>query len=298
MIEDRGSSPSADQHGRRPFSIISPWQSAWRELLEALLAVLERPGPPWIPAGALFAATLAAWWVYVPLHELLHAWGCLAAGGTVEELQIAPLYGGALLERLVPFVTAGGEYAGRLTRFDTGGSDLVYLFTDLAPYLLTVVAAFPLLRAARRRRSALAAGAGTVLVAAPLIGLTGDYYEMGSILTSALGDGHATGSPWAALRHDDLIAVIGEFPSRFPAPRLGWGMAVAAASAAGVILAGLTLGAGYRVARYFPGGEREGEAPRPPIRRSLPPPRRADPRHRRLFHPRRGWFRRFRGGSI
>lgn len=292
MIEDRGSSPPADQHGRRPFSLVSPWRSAWRELLEALLAVLERPGPPWIPAGALFASTLAAWWVYVPLHELLHAWGCLAAGGTVEELQIAPLYGGALLERLVPFVTAGGEYAGRLSGFDTAGSDLVYLITDLAPYLLTIVAAFPLLRAARRRRSALAAGAGTVLVAAPLIGLTGDYYEMGSILMSALGDSHVAGSPWAALRHDDLLAVVGEFSSRFPAPRFWWGVAVAAASLVGLLLAGLTLGAGYRLARYFPGGERDGEAPRPPIRHPLPQPRRADPRHRRLFHPRHGWFRR------
>jgi hypothetical protein len=198
--------------------------------------------------------------------ELLHAWACAAAGG--------------------------GESAGRLTRFDTGGSDLVYLFTVAAPYLLTVVAAFPLLRAARRRRSALAASAGTVLIAAPLLGLTGDYYEMGSILVSALGNGQAGGSSWAALRQDDLIAVIGQFPLRFPAPRLGWAMGVAAASAAGVALASLTLGAGYRVARYFPGAEREGEAPRPPIRRSLPPVRRAEPRHRRLFHPRHGWFRR------
>jgi hypothetical protein len=298
MIEDKGSAAPVDQHGRRAFShlphlIASPWQTAWSEVLAALSAVLERPGPAWIPTVALLASTLAAWWVYVPLHELLHAWGCLAAGGTVEELQIAPLYGGALFERIVPFVTSGGEYAGRLTRFDTGGSDLVYLFTDLAPYLLTVFAAYPLLRAARRRPSALAAGAGLVLIAAPLIGLTGDYYEMGSILTSALGNGHTAGSPWAALRHDDLIAVIREFSSRFPEPRLGWGLAVAAASAAGIFLAGLTLGAGALLASCLPGAYRDGATPRPPIRCTLPPPRRADPRHRRLFHPRRGWFRRF-----
>ena len=38
--------------------------------------------------------------------------------------------------------------------------------------------------------------------------------------------------------------------------------------------------------------ENKGFASRPPIRHTLPPPRRADPQHRRLFHPRRGWFRR------
>jgi len=297
MIEDRVSSPPPNQHGRRPFSIsiaplTSPWRSARRELSDALSAVLGRGGQAWVTAGALVVATLAACWIYVPLHQLLHAWGCLAAGGSVDDLPIAPLFGGALLERLVPFVTVGGNAAGRMTRFDTGGSDLVSLVTLAAPYLLTVGAAFPLLRSARRRRSALAASAGIVLIAAPLVGLAGDYYEMGAILVSAVGHGHAAGTPWATLRHGDLLAIIGEFPGRFPAPRFGWAVAVAAASAVGTLLAGMTLGAGLRLARYVPGGEREGEAARLPIRRSLPPAQRADPQPRKLFHPRHGWFRR------
>jgi hypothetical protein len=41
----------------------------------------------------------------------------------VWRLEIDPLYGGALLARWLPFVEAGGEYAGRLSGFDTAGSD-------------------------------------------------------------------------------------------------------------------------------------------------------------------------------
>jgi len=55
------------------------------------------------------------WWIYVPIHELLHAAACLLAGGEVTRLEIAPQYGGALLARIFPFVVSGGEYAGRLS---------------------------------------------------------------------------------------------------------------------------------------------------------------------------------------
>ncbi|MDP9122753.1 MAG: hypothetical protein M3O15_15515, partial [Acidobacteriota bacterium] len=83
----------------------------------------------------------AGWWTYVPLHELLHAAACRAAGGTVTRLEIDPLYGGALLARVLPFVAAGrsGPYAGRLSGFDTHGSDLTYLATDLGPFILALL---------------------------------------------------------------------------------------------------------------------------------------------------------------
>src|SRR5262249_20119331 len=81
----------------------------------------------------------AGWWLYVPVHELLHAAACAVAGGTVSRLEIDPLYGGSLWARIFPFVTSGSEYAGRLSGFDTGGSDAVYLATDLGPFLLTLV---------------------------------------------------------------------------------------------------------------------------------------------------------------
>ena len=233
----------------------SPWRSAGTEAYLALEAALA-PSPS--PVRSLLAATLsclAAWWIYVPLHELLHAFACLASGGEVRELQIAPLYGGTLLERVFPFVRAGGTYAGRLSGFDTRGSDLRYLATDLAPYLLTIVAAFPLLRLARRHRSALLFGPGLVLAAAPLMGLTGDYYEMGSILVSA-----GLGMPRAAsLRHDDLFALLSEFPVRFPEDRWVWAAAVTAAVLLGATLATGTLAAALRLPD--PLGRRRGPEP-------------------------------------
>ena len=74
-------------------------------------------------------------------------------------------------------------------------SDLVYLATDAAPFVLTVVVGVPLLRGPSPRwgparearatgpllaRSALF-GAALPIAFAPFLSLTGDYYEMGSI---------------------------------------------------------------------------------------------------------------------
>ena len=59
----------------------------------------------------------------------------------------------------------------------------------------------------------------------------------------------------------------------------------------GTLLAGLTLGAGLWLADRLPRSGRQGPI-RPPVRRRLPAPVSANPRHRRMFHPRQGWFRR------
>ena len=103
----------------------------FREMLHGLDAVLRHG----LRSLLLVAAGLVVgWWVYVPLHELLHAFGCLAAGGEVSRLEIAPVYGGGWLSKLFPFVVPGGPYAGRLSGFDSHGSDWIYLATDLAPF--------------------------------------------------------------------------------------------------------------------------------------------------------------------
>ena len=114
-----------------------PWWRAGQGVLQAMEAVALRSR--WGPFLLLVIA-LGGWILYVPIHELLHAAGCLALGGRVDELEIQAMYGGALLERVFPFVRAGGEYAGRLTGFDTGGSDLVYLATVATPFLLSLLA--------------------------------------------------------------------------------------------------------------------------------------------------------------
>ncbi len=167
------------------------------------------------------AGLFAGWWLYVPVHELMHAVACLATGGTISRLEIDPFYGGALLARLLPFVEAGGDYAGRLAGFDTGGSDLVYLATDLGPYLLTVFPGVWALRSAGRRGSAFFFGFWLPVALAPFISLTGDAYEIGSIVVTRL-------PPWAgleALRADDIFRLVPELAELADPP---WGGAVLA----------------------------------------------------------------------
>lgn len=197
--------------------------------------------------GLAFAlAGLAlGWWIYVPIHELLHALTCLVAGGEVTRLEIAPPYGGALFARIFPFVVSGGEYAGRLSGFDTRGSDLIYLATDLGPFLLTLFPGIWLLRRAGTARRPLLFGLALPFAFAPWLSLTGDAYEIGSILVTRL-------PPWQGepLRADDLVKKAQELAALPDAP---WGGFVLAALV-GLAWAALTCLAGGGVARIF--GER------------------------------------------
>jgi hypothetical protein len=197
-------------------------------------------------------AFVVSWFIYVPVHELMHAYGCIAAGGSVTRLEIAPEYGGTLLARAFPFVVSGSSYAGQLTGFDTHGSDAVYLTTVLAPYLLTILAGVPLLwHAARPLRSAwmrlLVFGAALPIAFAPFISITGDYYEAGSIVVTklmhALDPSRAVGR-W---RSDDLFKLIGSLHAE-SATAFDW-IVVAAGFAAGLVLALLTYHCGALVAR-------------------------------------------------
>jgi len=211
--------------------------------------------------GLLLAALglVAGWWIYVPSHELLHAGACVAAGGGVTRLEIDRLYGGALLARAFPFVVPASDYAGRLSGFDTRGSDLVYLATDLGPFLLTLFpGVWALRRAARARRAALF-GAALPFALAPFLSLSGDAYEIGSILVTRL-------PPWAApavrelLRGDDLGKKIHQLAALPGAP---WGGALLAALL-GLAWAFLTYGLGSAAARALGQGPvRPSAAPSP-----------------------------------
>ena len=213
-------------------------------------------------AKGLFLAALglmAGWWIYVPSHELLHAAACKVAGGGVTRLEIDRLYGGALLARAFPFVVPTSDYAGRLSGFDTRGSDLVYLVTDLGPFLLTLFPGVWALRRAARARRAVLFGAALPFALAPFLSLTGDAYEIGSILVTRL-------PPWAApavrtlLRGDDLGKKIGELAALPGAP---WGGALLAVLL-GVTWAFLTYGLGSAVARVLGQGPlRPSAAPSP-----------------------------------
>ncbi len=158
----------------------------------------------WVCAGVL-----VGWWIYVPIHELLHAWACQLAGGEVFRLEIQPIYGGSLLAEWLPYVTAGGDYAGRLEDFDDRGSDLIYLVTVLGPYLLTVFPGVCLLRIAADRRSSLLFGLVLPMALAPIVAITGDGYEIGALAITQL-------TPWASpewidiLRGDDLVRKLAQ----------------------------------------------------------------------------------------
>ncbi len=202
---------------------------------------------------------LAGWWIYVPLHELLHAAACRAAGGGVTRLEIDRVYGGALLARAFPFVVPASQYAGRLSGFETHGSDLIYLATDLGPFLLTLFPGVWALRKAAASRWEILFGAALPFALAPFLSLGGDAYEIGSILATRL-------PPWAApatrslLRGDDLGKKIGELAGVPGAP---WGGALLAVLL-GTIWAFLTYALAGALARALgQGAIRPTAAPSP-----------------------------------
>jgi hypothetical protein len=189
-----------------------------KDLLSALDAALTPGRPAWKLLPPLALGIAASWMIYVPVHELLHVAGCVVTGGTVTELRLSPLYGAALLKKIFPFIVPSSEYAGRLAGFSTGGSDLRYLATDFAPYLLTILIGVPLLRSrfvapprgdSRGRWRAWLFGPAVVLAAAPVISLTGDYFEMGSILLTR-GYSMMGVKGLDVLRSDDLFRLLGE----------------------------------------------------------------------------------------
>lgn len=218
--------------------LLSPILTPFSDLLNGLDRCLTRGVKS---LALIFLGLLAGWWVYVPLHELLHAAACVVAGGRVSRLEIDGLYGGALLARVFPFVVSGSEYAGRLSGFDTRGSDWIYLATDLGPFVLTIFPGVWWLRraAAARRAFAFAFGASLPFAMAPFLSLTGDAYEIGSIVVTSL-------SPWkgdALLRGDDVFKTA-ELLGRTPgAPWAGFALA----ALVGVIWAFLTWWAGAGV---------------------------------------------------
>ncbi|MEQ9619302.1 MAG: hypothetical protein RIG61_09025 [Deltaproteobacteria bacterium] len=163
--------------------------------------------------GLIFISFGVSWWIYVPIHELGHAYGCILGGGSVSRLEISPLYGADILKEVFPFVSSGSEYAGQLTGFDTGGSDLIYLLTVFFPFLLTIFIGVPLLKSAARSSPLSASvklGFGIPMAFAPFISFSGDYYEMGSIIFTRLASFLFPGFNADRLRSDDVFRLTDE----------------------------------------------------------------------------------------
>ena len=218
-------------------------------LLQDFMARLGHPvAILWMMLGLLLG-----WWLYVPIHELLHVAGVVLPGGEVSELQLSPIYAADLLARIFPFIVSGSDYAGQLTGFDTRGSDWIYQSCVLMPYLITVFPGFWLWQITLSRPGApgilrtMAAGALFVLVAAPVISLTGDYYESGSIIASQLL-AETFDTDLDAWRSDDLFLLISEWPEPMAmTDRIG----IAVSAVLSVLLAFLTLLLGSLLGRWL-----------------------------------------------
>src|SRR5262249_20059278 len=168
----------------------------------------------------------------------------------LTETEIAPRSGGGLLARVFPFVVAESHYAGRLSGFDTRGSDLIYLATDAMPYVLTVLIGVPVLKACGQAGRPALLGPAFVLAFAPFYSLTGDYYEMGSlIVTRILGALRGTGLP--PFRSDDVIQLVADVFAK-PA-QFGIDSSSAMMVAILVIAVGLAVGALLTFATYAAG---------------------------------------------
>lgn len=225
-------------------TLVFPWVEVARHLFRPLLARTD--GNPYLQLLWLWVAAVVTWFVSVPVHELLHVAGCVLFGGSVSELTIQPMYGGHLLARVFPFVVTGGDYAGQLTGFDTGGSDVCYFATDFFPFILSIFLGVPMLVIAHVRRNVVAHAIGLVQTLMPVVSLVGDYYEMGSILMTRAA-GLAAGSPTSdAIRGDDFILVL----SQVGESAGGTGQAmVAVAFVVGLILCAITLDLSLLAAR-------------------------------------------------
>lgn len=188
--------------------------------LEQLAVGSRRPG---LLMASMVLIGGVCWFIYVPIHELLHVAGCVVTGGEIHTLELQPRYGGRILGRIFPWVITESDYAGRLSGFDTKGSDWIYLATDIAPFLLTIFPGVLLVKLCARRARPVLFPVAIVLGFAPFYNLTGDYVEMGSIITTRaatwiVGPDVAAPPP-ESLEGPDAVIVGGETDAAFAGMR-------------------------------------------------------------------------------
>ncbi|MBI1825244.1 MAG: hypothetical protein HY287_04515 [Planctomycetes bacterium] len=207
--------------------------------LEAL-AVLPRPT---VGMVLMIISLVACWFLYVAPHELLHALGCIVTGGSVTRVEMSPIYGASIYAKWFPFIVSGSEYAGQVTGFDKS-TDFRYFATDYMPFVLSILLGVPLLKISGRRPHPILLGIGVVVGLAPFYSLPGDYYEMGSTLTTRAvtivtrGFGHPP--LFESLRSDDVFKLVSEMFSK-PA-EFGLGGFVSVAKSAAIVFVSGILG--------------------------------------------------------
>ena len=127
----------------------------------------------------LLLVFFVSFWIYVPIHELMHAFATFLVGGEVRELAIDATYGGVFFAKIFPFVVSESEYAGQLTDFTTPNK-FAYFIVDMFPYLLSLPGVLLIRLAAKYKRLWLFS-LGFLLMLVPLTQIFGDFYEAASL---------------------------------------------------------------------------------------------------------------------
>ena len=216
---------------------------------------MEEPRKPLI---IVMVSIVVTWFLYVPIHELLHVAGCVFTGGTVSELVMGREYGADFLKEIFPFITpATTKYAGRVTGFEPNG-DIGYLICVFAPFILTLFPGVWCLKQAYKKKIYWMMGPGVVMGLASFYNLTGDYFEMGTILSTRLINSLLGGGPadnfasfWL-LRSDDifrLFSEISEAPEMYGIGTVNGTLVTSLAIAIGLFLAISLAGWVYQIGR-------------------------------------------------
>ena len=73
--------------------------SLLREMLHIYERLLAIGG--WRSLIAALSGAVVCWFIYTPIHEMLHVLACWATGGTVRELELQTIYGGAIFAEIL-----------------------------------------------------------------------------------------------------------------------------------------------------------------------------------------------------
>jgi hypothetical protein len=235
------------------------WINAFRDINSIFERFQSDPKPLRLLL-ALMLSFLVAWFIYVPIHELLHVAGCVISGGVVHELILDQKYGAVFLSKLFPFIVPQSSgYAGRVSGFDPG-SDTGYLITVFFPYILTIFPGVWLLVYSARAKKMWVSGVGMIVGLAPFISLTGDYFEIGTIITTKIWNSALQGYPaqvieaYWNLRSDDIFRLISEIsaePNLYGLPGFSGFFQVVAIVLSGFFLAILFSGWTYQIGRIL-----------------------------------------------
>jgi hypothetical protein len=195
--------------------MINGWIGAVRDINKIFKRFQAEPKPFFLLI-AMMLSFLITWFIYVPIHELLHVAGCVISGGSVNEVILDQKYGAVLLKKIFPFIVPQSSgYAGRVSGFDPG-SDTGYLIMVFFPYILTIFPGVWLLIYSARAKKMWVSGMGMILGLAPFMSVTGDYFEIGTIIMTKIWNSVLQGYPAQSieaywnLRSDDIFRLISE----------------------------------------------------------------------------------------